>query len=33
VVIAPLVVGSLIVLRAWRGYDADAAAALSPPTA
>ncbi|GIF98683.1 MFS transporter [Catellatospora citrea] len=29
VVIAPLVVGSLIVLRAWRGYDADAAAALS----
>ncbi|MFC7240974.1 MFS transporter [Catellatospora aurea] len=30
VVIAPLVVGSLIVLRAWRGYDADAAAALSP---
>ncbi|MEU8003038.1 MFS transporter [Catellatospora sp. NPDC049111] len=32
VVIAPLVVGSLIVLRAWRGYDADAAAALSPPT-
>ncbi|MEU8079636.1 MFS transporter [Catellatospora citrea] len=31
VVIAPLVVGSLIVLRAWRGYDADAAAALSAP--
>ncbi|GAB4059215.1 MFS transporter [Catellatospora paridis] len=30
VVIAPLVIGSLIVLRAWRGYDADAAAALSP---
>ncbi|MEV0454095.1 MFS transporter [Catellatospora methionotrophica] len=29
VVIAPLVVGSLIVLRAWPGYDADAAAALS----
>ncbi|WP_155371256.1 MFS transporter [Catellatospora vulcania] len=29
VVIAPLVVGSLIVLRAWRSYDADAAAALS----
>ncbi|GAA1396824.1 MFS transporter [Catellatospora coxensis] len=32
VVIVPLVVGSLIVLRAWRGYDADAAAALSPHT-
>ncbi|GAA1624596.1 MFS transporter [Catellatospora bangladeshensis] len=29
VVIAPLVIGSLVVLAAWRTYDADAAAALS----
>ncbi len=33
VVIAPLVIGSLIVLAAWRTYDADAAAALNEGTA
>ncbi|WP_212823441.1 MFS transporter [Catellatospora sp. TT07R-123] len=31
VVLAPLAVGCLIVLRSWRAYDADAAAALAPP--
>ncbi|GIH02350.1 MFS transporter [Rhizocola hellebori] len=32
IVIAPLVVGSLVVLAAWRTYDADAAAAVAQST-